>query len=150
LSEKKKLLIHAPMSDVGGVVYDKDAVWVNVPGSFTRGNGDGKRLFIWIYIRVIHKSCAVPQGEGEQMVMDLQDVGATLEDSVAQSHIRLFGSSSNHLTIDPSRDDILDEDEDLHDDDDDEERSDEESDPDEDDDDDDDEHERQFGGTTNK
>jgi ribosome biogenesis protein BMS1 len=72
--------------------------------------------------------------------MDLQDVGATLEDSVAQSHIRLFGSSSNHLTIDPSRDDILDEDEDLHDDDDDEERSDEESDPDEDDDDDDDEN----------
>jgi ribosome biogenesis protein BMS1 len=42
LSEKKKLLIHAPMSDVGGVVYDKDAVWVNVPGCFTRGNEDGK------------------------------------------------------------------------------------------------------------
>jgi ribosome biogenesis protein BMS1 len=41
LSEKKKLLIHAPMSDVGGMVYDKDAVWVNVPGSFTRGNDNG-------------------------------------------------------------------------------------------------------------
>lgn len=45
LSEKKKLLVHAPMSDVGGVMYDKDAVWVNVPGSFTRGNTDGKRLY---------------------------------------------------------------------------------------------------------
>ena len=44
LSEKKKLLIHAPMSDVGGVIYDKDAVWVNVPGSFTRGNTDGMFL----------------------------------------------------------------------------------------------------------
>lgn len=42
LSEKKKLLVHAPMSDVGGVMYDKDAVWVNVPGSFTRGNTDGE------------------------------------------------------------------------------------------------------------
>lgn len=42
LSEKKKLLIHAPMSDVGGVIYDKDAVYVNVPGSFTRGNTDGQ------------------------------------------------------------------------------------------------------------
>jgi ribosome biogenesis protein BMS1 len=42
LSEKKKLLVHAPMSDVGGVMYDKDAVWVNVPGSFTRGNKDGE------------------------------------------------------------------------------------------------------------
>ncbi|KAJ7644258.1 GTP binding protein [Roridomyces roridus] len=88
LSEKKKLLIHAPMSDVGGVMYDKDAVWINVPGSFTRGNTD------------------VPQGEGEQMVMDMQDARATLEDGVAQSHIRLLGSSSKHLTVE-----ALDEDE---------------------------------------
>ncbi|KAJ6512113.1 GTP binding protein [Mycena vitilis] len=87
LSEKKKLLIHAPMSDIGGVMYDKDAVWINVPGSFTRGNPD------------------VPQGEGEQMVMDLQDAGATLEDGVAQSHIRLLGSSSKHLTVEAPGDD---------------------------------------------
>ncbi|KIY46594.1 DUF663-domain-containing protein [Fistulina hepatica ATCC 64428] len=80
LSEKKKLLIHAPMSDVGGVTYDKDAVWINVPGSFTRGNGE------------------VPQGEGEQMVMNLQDVGTTLEDAVKQSQIRLLGTSSKDLT----------------------------------------------------
>jgi ribosome biogenesis protein BMS1 len=43
LSEKKKLLVHAPMSDVGGVMYDKDAVWINVPGSFTRGVTDGEQ-----------------------------------------------------------------------------------------------------------
>ncbi|THH14556.1 hypothetical protein EW146_g5789 [Bondarzewia mesenterica] len=84
LSEKKKLLVHAPMSDVGGVMYDKDAVWVNVPGSFTRGNAD------------------VPQGEGEQMVMDLQDVDETLEDIVARNQIRLLGSSSKSLVVDPS------------------------------------------------
>ncbi|KAJ2914727.1 hypothetical protein MD484_g5682, partial [Candolleomyces efflorescens] len=83
LSEKKKLLIHAPMSDVGGVMYDKDAVWINVPGSFTRGNNDAL------------------QGEGEQMVMDLQDVNATLDDAVARSQIRLFGSSSQPLTVGP-------------------------------------------------
>ncbi|KAG5651271.1 hypothetical protein H0H81_009237 [Sphagnurus paluster] len=94
LSEKKKLIIHAPMSDVGGVMYDKDAVWVNVPGSFTRGNTD------------------VPQGEGEQMVMDLQDVGSTLEDAVAKSQIRLFGSSSKNLTVDTNMDDEEDDDED--------------------------------------
>ncbi|KAH6907699.1 GTP binding protein [Coprinopsis sp. MPI-PUGE-AT-0042] len=81
LSEKKKLLIHAPMSDVGGVMYDKDAVWINVPGSFTRGNTD------------------VLQGEGEQMVMDLQDVSGTLEDAVARSQIKLFSSSTNHLSV---------------------------------------------------
>jgi ribosome biogenesis protein BMS1 len=42
LSERKKLRVHAPMSDLGGVAYDKDAVYVNVPGSFTRGNADGR------------------------------------------------------------------------------------------------------------
>ncbi|KAI0726270.1 DUF663-domain-containing protein [Fomitopsis betulina] len=87
LSEKKKLLVHAPMSDVGGIVYDKDAVYINVPGSFTRGAND------------------VPQGEGEQMVMDLQDVKSTLADAVAKSQIRLFGSSSRPLSVQagPSR-----------------------------------------------
>ncbi|KAH9042263.1 DUF663-domain-containing protein [Lactarius pseudohatsudake] len=84
LSEKKKLLVHAPMSDVGGVMYDKDAVWVNVPGSFTRDNAEA------------------PHGEGEQMVMDLQEVNETLEDVVARSHIRLLGSSSKSLSIHPS------------------------------------------------
>lgn len=48
---------------------------------------------------IINDWCIVPQGEGEQMVMDLQEVGATLEDSVAQSQIRLLGSSTQHLTI---------------------------------------------------
>ncbi|KDQ62238.1 hypothetical protein JAAARDRAFT_452808 [Jaapia argillacea MUCL 33604] len=86
LSEKKKLLVHAPMSDVGGVVYDKDAVYINVPGSFTRGNTD------------------VPQGEGEQMVMDLQDAGTTLDDAVSRSQIRLFGSSSKPIVVDKSPD----------------------------------------------
>jgi ribosome biogenesis protein BMS1 len=42
LSEKQKLLVHAPMSDIGGVMYDKDAVYINVPGSFSRDNQDGK------------------------------------------------------------------------------------------------------------
>jgi ribosome biogenesis protein BMS1 len=43
-----------------------------------------------------------PQGEGEQMVMDLQDIDKTLDDAVARSQIKLFGSSSKHLTIDDS------------------------------------------------
>ncbi|TEB24195.1 GTP binding protein, partial [Coprinellus micaceus] len=89
LSEKKKLLIHAPMSDVGGVMYDKDAVWINVPGSFTRGNAD------------------VPQGEGEQMVMNLQDVNTTLDDAVARSQIKLFSSSSKAIELEASDDEDM-------------------------------------------
>ncbi|KAL5524491.1 BMS1 [Sanghuangporus sanghuang] len=81
LSEKKKLLVHAPMSDVGGVTYDKDAVYINVPGNFTRDNPD------------------VTQGEGEKMVIDLQDAHETLDTAVARSQIRLLGSSSKILAI---------------------------------------------------
>lgn len=84
LSEKRRLQVHAPMSDIGGVSYDKDAVYINVPGSFTRGNVD------------------VPQGRGEQLVMDLQDATHTLEDVVAQSTVRLFGSSSKQLAVEES------------------------------------------------
>jgi ribosome biogenesis protein BMS1 len=41
MGEKGKLL-HAPMSDVGGMTFDKDAVYVNVMGSFTRKADDGE------------------------------------------------------------------------------------------------------------
>jgi ribosome biogenesis protein BMS1 len=101
LSEKKKLLVHAPMSDVGGVMYDKDAVWVNVPGSFTRGDPDGEGPQSSPYFSA-DQSRLAPQGEGEQMVMDLQEVNETLEDLVARSQIRLLGSSSKSLSIHPS------------------------------------------------
>lgn len=70
-------------------------------------------MFILKYLGyAILISKIVPQGEGEQMVMDLQDVGATLEDSVAQSQIRLFGTSSRNLTIEQPLDDAMEDDED--------------------------------------
>ncbi|CAE6446122.1 unnamed protein product [Rhizoctonia solani] len=84
LSEKQKL-IHAPMSDVGGVMYDKDAVYINVPGNFTRKGEGGEEVG--------------GQGEGEMMVMDLQDVTHTLADKLSQSHIRLLGTSTAPLEI---------------------------------------------------
>ncbi|EJD50622.1 DUF663-domain-containing protein [Auricularia subglabra TFB-10046 SS5] len=90
LSEKHKL-IHAPMSDVGGVMYDKDAVYINVPGSFTRRQ-DGE-------------DDAVLQGEGEQMVMDLQDVTHDLADGISRSQIQLLGTSSAPLKVGDDSDD---------------------------------------------
>ncbi|ODO11661.1 hypothetical protein I350_00445 [Cryptococcus amylolentus CBS 6273] len=77
MGEKAKL-IHAPMSDVGGVMYDKDAVYINVPGNFTKG---GETL----------------QGEGEKMVMEMQDAQNTFADNIQNSEIRLFGHSSAPL-----------------------------------------------------
>jgi ribosome biogenesis protein BMS1 len=48
------------------------------------------------------ESHLAPQGEGEQMVMGLQEVNETLEDVVARSQIRLLGSSSMSLSLHPS------------------------------------------------
>ena len=44
-----------------------------------------------------------PKVEDERMVMDLplQDVSATIEDQMAQSNSRLFGTSSQVPTADP-------------------------------------------------
>lgn len=74
LDDKHKL-VHAPMSDVGGVMFDKDAVYINVPGNFSRkDNQDG-----------------VPSGEGEEMVMRLQDAQHLLgHRPESEKHLRLF------------------------------------------------------------
>jgi ribosome biogenesis protein BMS1 len=85
MGEKGKL-IHAPMSDVGGMTFDKDAVYVNVMGSFTRRT-DGE------------EAGEVAQGEGERMVMGLQDAESTLAEKIAASDIRLLGSSSAPLRV---------------------------------------------------
>jgi len=83
MGEKAKL-IHAPMSDVGGVMYDKDAVYVNVLGSFSK-DGDA------------------PKGEGERMVMEMQEAGATLADQMAKSEIKLFSGSTAPLKVDEKK-----------------------------------------------
>jgi ribosome biogenesis protein BMS1 len=51
-------------------------------------------------------------GEGEQMVMDLQDVNTTLGDGIAKSEIRLFGSSTAPLTAPSAADQAFDFDDD--------------------------------------
>ncbi|KAF9651316.1 DUF663-domain-containing protein [Thelephora ganbajun] len=80
LSEKQKLIIHAPMSGVGGVTYDKDAVYVNVPGTFVRENNE------------------VPLGEGERMMFALQGASSTLQEVTSNKSIHLFGTSLSGLT----------------------------------------------------
>ena len=72
LNEKHKLL-YAPMSDVGGIIHDKDAIYITVPGNFNKNADDG--------------------GEGEKMVMELQESKNTLYDQVQSSEMRLFNES---------------------------------------------------------
>lgn len=74
LSEKAKLL-YAPMSDVGGIRFDKDAVYINVPGQFSR------------------KETNEEADLGERLVFGLQDASETIQDKVKASSMRIFGES---------------------------------------------------------
>ncbi|KAI9348668.1 hypothetical protein BDR26DRAFT_911010 [Obelidium mucronatum] len=74
LTEKHKL-IYAPSSSVAGILHDRDAVYINVPGQLDKGRKEGV-------------------SDGERMVIDLQDVQSTLEDGMKKSGgVRLFSGS---------------------------------------------------------
>lgn len=91
LNEKHRL-VHAPFSGgaagllgAGAVSFDGDRVWVNTAGNFTRrGEEEGENPLV---------------GEGEKMVMDLQDVDHTFADKIQQSQLRLFASDAAPLSL---------------------------------------------------
>ena len=83
LSEKHKL-IHAPMSDVGGIMFDKDAVYINVPGHFSKRDDN-----------IV--------GEGERMIMSLQDSQTTLGERAAEGELRLFDDSTAPVYVNHGR-----------------------------------------------
>lgn len=74
--EDKQKIIYAPMSDVGGVLVDKDAVYIDV--------GD-KQSFV----------PGEENGEGEKLVSDLQEVQKTLQERFAEGPgLQLFSNSA--------------------------------------------------------
>lgn len=74
--EDKQKIIYAPMSDVGGVLVDRDAVYIDV--------GD-KQSFV----------AGEEQGEGEKLVTDLQDVQKTMHERFAEGPgLKLFSNSA--------------------------------------------------------
>ncbi|KAJ3190155.1 Glycoside hydrolase 2 (Mannanase, beta-galactosidase) [Gaertneriomyces sp. JEL0708] len=88
LSDKQKV-IYAPMSDVGGILYDKDAVYINVPGSFSRKEDDEDE----------------EKGSGERMVMDLQNAQETFADKISGSRLRIFNTSTTLKAADVDEED---------------------------------------------
>ncbi|KAJ3328140.1 Glycoside hydrolase 2 (Mannanase, beta-galactosidase) [Blyttiomyces sp. JEL0837] len=95
LNDKHKL-IYAPMSDVGGILYDKDAVYINVPGILSKGD----------LLETPDKL-----SEGEKMVLNMQDARDTIADKIRSSELRLFSGSKGVKADDVEMDDY-DEDED--------------------------------------
>ncbi|CAL9699611.1 unnamed protein product [Knipowitschia caucasica] len=74
LNEKERLL-YAPMAGVGGVVYDKDAVYVDLPASHVKQQQEEVR----------------PTAE---LVQSLLDTHATLDAKMAASKMSLFSGSA--------------------------------------------------------
>lgn len=93
LDDKLKT-IYAPMSDVGGVLIDKDAVYIDVGSkSFTSGE---------------------ELGVGEKLVTDLQSTTATLGEMDSAPGIQLFSKSQTIHSIDDfDDDDIVDDTEEV-------------------------------------
>uniref|UniRef100_A0A665TS63 BMS1 ribosome biogenesis factor n=1 Tax=Echeneis naucrates TaxID=173247 RepID=A0A665TS63_ECHNA len=79
LNEKERLL-YAPMAGVGGVVYDKDAVYIDLPAN-----------------HVNQQVCEEVQPTTE-LVQSLIDAHSTLDAKMAASKVSLF---SNSTTLDP-------------------------------------------------
>ncbi|CAK7904389.1 ribosome biogenesis protein Bms1p [[Candida] anglica] len=74
--EDKQKIIYAPMSDVGGVLVDKDAVYIDM------GNNDEQ------FVKGEEK------GEGEKLMTDLQDVQKTMKERFDEGPgLKLFSSS---------------------------------------------------------
>lgn len=98
LNEKERL-IYAPMSDIGGLLYDKDAMYIDIPdwkmqfshasvlgnrGNSGTSNGD------------------VDAGEGEAMVRGLQGTKMAVDEKIKASRIQLFagGKAVSHADVD--------------------------------------------------
>ncbi|KAG7663243.1 BMS1 [[Candida] subhashii] len=87
--EDKQKIIYAPMSDVGGVLVDKDAVYIDIgKESFNKEAGDGE------------------MGEGEKLVTDLQDVAKTMTERMEEGPgLQLFSSSRALNEVDNDEED---------------------------------------------
>ncbi|XP_028287670.1 LOW QUALITY PROTEIN: ribosome biogenesis protein BMS1 homolog [Parambassis ranga] len=73
LNEKERLL-YAPMAGVGGVVYDKDAVYIDLPANHVQKQEDVRPT--------------------TELVQSLIDTHATLDAKMAASKVSLFSSSA--------------------------------------------------------
>ncbi|KAG0669810.1 Glycoside hydrolase 2 (Mannanase, beta-galactosidase) [Maudiozyma exigua] len=91
LDDKDKL-IYAPMSDVGGILMDKDAVYINV----------GKRNEDQSFVPGQEK------GEGEKLVTNLQSVDKSIAENFEGVGIQLFSNGTELHSVEPE-DNIEDE-----------------------------------------
>ncbi|KAG1696682.1 Ribosome biogenesis protein bms1 [Nymphon striatum] len=88
LNEKEKL-IYAPMSGVGGIIYDKDAIYIDLKGSHSH-----------------HKASEeTEEGSSAGMINSIMDSKVLMDEKIAESEMRLFSTSNPVKSSDIDRDD---------------------------------------------
>ncbi|XP_061948026.1 uncharacterized protein LOC133671322 [Populus nigra] len=94
LRDKEKLF-YAPMSGLGDLVYDKDAVYININDHFVQySNVDNKND------RMTHKG--KDQDVGESLVKSLQNTKYSIDEKLEKSFISLF--SRNNISSEAKND----------------------------------------------
>uniref|UniRef100_A0A6M2E814 Bms1-type G domain-containing protein n=1 Tax=Populus davidiana TaxID=266767 RepID=A0A6M2E814_9ROSI len=94
LRDKEKLF-YAPMSGLGDLVYDKDAVYININDHFVQySNVDNKND------RMTHKG--KDQDVGESLVKSLQNTKYSIDEKLEKSFISLF--SRNNISSEAQND----------------------------------------------
>ncbi|KAG7996528.1 hypothetical protein I3843_01G165100 [Carya illinoinensis] len=89
LRDKEKLF-YAPMSGLGDLLYDKDAVYININDHFVQfSNVDDEN-------RVTHKA-GKDRDVGEVLVKSLQNTKYSVDEKLEKSFINLFGRKPNML-----------------------------------------------------
>nr|CAD7392673.1 unnamed protein product [Timema cristinae] len=78
---EKERLIYAPFSGVGGVVYDKDAVYVELGGSHS------------------HRHMEEELRPERALVSSILDTGETVDTKMAKSKMRLFTNSTTNISL---------------------------------------------------
>lgn len=95
LDDKDKL-IYAPMSDVGGVLMDKDAVYIDI-GSKKENNSQG-------YVQ------GQERGQGEQLVTSLQQVDRSIAENLENVGLQIFSNGVELHEVDKEVEDEEEED----------------------------------------
>lgn len=85
--DDRQRLLYAPMSDVGGILYDKDAVYISVPGIFSKSS------VVDAQSSEAHQISVEERTQGEKMVLELQNLDETFGHALNESKIQLFTRS---------------------------------------------------------
>ncbi|KAL0311937.1 UNVERIFIED_CONTAM: Ribosome biogenesis protein BMS1 [Sesamum radiatum] len=94
LRDKEKLF-YAPMSGLGDLLYDKDAVYININDHFVQFSKDGGTN-----AEGIHKG--KQRDVGVELVKSLQNTKYSVDEKLEKSFITLFGKKPNSLSEAPT------------------------------------------------